>query len=156
VVKPSSALRAAAILQANNLSATSNVRAGQILDIPQVQWVNIQAGPVCATQFTSPFPGLVVPTATNPATSTPSGPPLGVQASLLCVGGNCNSREGLYTLLVSVTAFGGVPPYTYEPAQSYQVDFPHCTTGTGTVTVRSADGQVASDAWSYEDPACRP
>jgi LysM repeat protein len=54
----------AAISQANNLSATASVEAGQVLAIPQVQWVNISPGPVCAPQFVSPFPGLPLPSAT--------------------------------------------------------------------------------------------
>jgi LysM repeat protein len=146
----------AAISRANNLSATATVRAGQVLNIPQVQWVNIQPGPVCATQFPSPFPGLVVPTATTAATQTPAGPPLSVALDLLCVGDNCGSREGFYTVRVTVRASGGVEPYTYDPGPVFDVNVPHCTSGAGTVTVTSADGQVVSRSWTFEDVSCRP
>lgn len=61
-----------AIALANNLSSPFTVFAGQVLGIPAVQWFNITPGPVCAPQFTSPFPGLPTATATRPGVSSPT------------------------------------------------------------------------------------
>jgi hypothetical protein len=47
-----------AIAEANNLKPDMLIHRGLILRIPRVQWVNIPPGPVCSTQFESPFPGL--------------------------------------------------------------------------------------------------
>lgn len=55
-----------AIAEANSLSVFSLLSPGQILNIPAVQWVSIPPGPVCATQFASPFPGLPATTAPAP------------------------------------------------------------------------------------------
>jgi LysM repeat protein len=142
-----------AIAQANNLPATFNVRTGQILNIPQVQWVNISPGHVCATQFASPFPGLPVPTATSAASNTPAAPPLVVSLNWNCVD-NCGSDQGSYTVRVEVFVSGGLEPYTYNPPQTHDVVVPHCTDGQGSATVTSADGQVASAAWFYDDVSC--
>lgn len=143
------------IAAANNMSTAATLRAGQRLAIPDAPWRTISPGPVCATQFPSPYPGLALPTATSAATVTPAGPPLAVSFGILCVGNNCDSREGIYTLRVEALVSGGVAPYQYNPAQVQQLDFPHCTTGTGTVTVTSADNQVVTKTWSYDDPSCR-
>jgi LysM repeat protein len=143
----------AAIAQANNLPATYNVRAGQVLNIPQVQWVNISAGPVCAPQFASLYPGLTVATATTAASATPAAPPLGISLDFFCVF-NCGSDQGDYVLRFNITASGGLPPYTYNPAQSFEQTFPHCTNPGGQVFVFSADGQQASTSWFYDDPNC--
>src|SRR6185436_4024670 len=70
-----------AIAQANGLPFPFFIRSGQDLAIPAVQWTNISDGPVCATQFISPFPGLVVATATPQDTATPAGPPLNVSVT---------------------------------------------------------------------------
>jgi LysM repeat protein len=51
-----------AIARANGLPTSFDIFPGQALGIPAVQWLNIVPGPVCATQFVSPYPGL--PTAT--------------------------------------------------------------------------------------------
>lgn len=136
-----------AIAQANGLPPLSTVIQGQTLNIPEVQWFNISPGPVCSTQFASPFPGLPV------ATATPSGPPLNVALGLLCVS-NCGSREGDYVVRVTVSATGGVEPYTYDPAQIHDVTIPHCTEGQGSVTVTSADGQSVTSGWFYHDVSC--
>jgi LysM repeat protein len=65
-----------AIAGANNLAPFSLLSPGQVLSIPAVQWVNIPSGPICATQFVSPFPGL--PLSTTPlAGLPPSTPPAG-------------------------------------------------------------------------------
>jgi type VI secretion system secreted protein VgrG len=66
----------AAIAQANGLAATMIIVPGQVLKIPAVQWVDISAGPVCPTQFASPYPGLpasstAMPSATAAPTDTP-------------------------------------------------------------------------------------
>jgi hypothetical protein len=74
----------------------------------------------------------------------------------VCVGDNCGSREGFYTVRGTVTASGGLQPYTYDPGQVFDVSFAHCTDGRGTVTVTSADGQVVSRNWTFEDVSCRP
>jgi len=142
-----------AIAQANGLSQTFFIRPGQVLQIPEVQWIDILAGPVCAAQFQSPFPGLVVPTATLAASATPAGPPLVVSLEWHCIT-NCNSKDGEYVVRVVVSVSGGVAPYTYNPAQTYDVTVPHCTTGQGIAIVTSADGQTAQQGWSYNDVAC--
>jgi LysM repeat protein len=142
-----------AIAQANGLSQTFFIATGQVLQIPAVQWTNIPDGPVCAAQFISPFPGLVVPTATLAATATPAGPPLVVSLNWNCIG-NCGSKDGDYLVHIVVTARGGVMPYTYTPAQTYDVSVPHCTLGQGTAYVSSADGQTAQQGWTYHDVAC--
>jgi hypothetical protein len=136
-----------AIAQANGLPTPYNVFPGQTLNIPEVPWPNITAGPVCPTQFTSPFPGLIIPTA------TPSGPPLQVTLELLCIS-NCGSREGDYVVRVTIIATGGVEPYAYDPGQVHDVTVPHCTEGQGSVTVTSADGQTVTTAWFYHDVSC--
>lgn len=59
-----------AIIQANGLRAPITLNINQPLNIPAVQWRTISAGPVCATQFRSPFPGLPTATPTGAATST--------------------------------------------------------------------------------------
>ncbi len=146
-----------AIATANNLPATFQVRSGQVLDIPQVQWVNISAGPVCAPQFASPFPGLPVATATNPATSTPAGPPLSIFIHFYCTS-NCGSDQGDYVVHYEVQVTGGVPPYQYNPAQTFDLTLSHCAVPnpSGTVSVTSADGQSANATWVYDDPNCGP
>ena len=48
---------------------------GQQLRIPGVQWPSIPPGPVCKTQFTSPFPGLTPTNTPAPAPSATSVPP---------------------------------------------------------------------------------
>lgn len=136
-----------AIAQANGLPTPYTVFPGQTLNIPEVQWLDISPGQVCPTQFPSPFPGLPI------ATATPSGPPLQVVLELLCTF-NCGSREGAYSLRITIMATGGVEPYTYEPAQVQDVTIPHCTEGQGSVTVTSADGQSATTAWFYHDVSC--
>jgi len=142
-----------AIAQANGLSFTSLIRPGQDLAIPAVQWTNITDGPVCAPQFVSPFPGLVVATATPQDTATPAGPPLNVSVTAACIG-NCGSSQDTYTIHVDVIVDGGIGPYTYNPAQSFDVAFPHCTDSSGTVSATSADGQTGVASWSYHDVSC--
>jgi LysM repeat protein len=142
-----------AIAQANGLPSNANIRSGQVLAIPQVRWVNISAGPVCAPQFASPFPGLPVATPTSPATPTQAGPPLVINVNYFCTG-NCGSSEGDYTVHFDVTVSGGVPPYGYNPGASFDLTFPHCTDGSGLITVTSADGQVVTQAWFYKDVSC--
>lgn len=66
-----------AIADENGIALTSILRVGQVLKIPRVQWTNIPAGPVCATQFTAPFPGLPV---TGPFTLRP--PPTPIDTNL--------------------------------------------------------------------------
>lgn len=144
----------ASIAQANGLNLPFNVFPGQVLKIPAVQWREIIPGPVCAPQFTSPFPGLPFTTPTPLASATPAGPPLVINIQLQCTD-NCGSSTGTYTLRLVVEATGGVPPYTYTPDQTFDVfEIPHCQDGNGTVTVTSADGQTLSQAWTYHDPSC--
>ena len=142
-----------AIAQANGLSQTFFIATGQVLLIPEVQWTNIPGGPVCAAQFQSPFPGLIVPTPTLAASPTPAGPPLAVSLNFNCIQ-NCGSKDGSYMVHVEVSASGGAEPYTYTPAEAYDVTVPHCTTGQGEASVTSADGQTAQQVWTYLDVAC--
>jgi LysM repeat protein len=142
-----------AIAQANGLSQTFLVSSGQVLKIPEVQWTKIAAGPVCATQFPSIYPGLLVPTATPAASSMPSGSPLVVHLDYHCFA-NCSGKDGNYELHMDVIASGGVQPYAYTPAQSYDLSLPHCVNGQGLAAVASADGQTAQAAWTYLDNAC--
>jgi len=144
-----------AIAQANNLPANFNVRAGQVLAIPAVQWFNISAGPVCATQFPSLYPGLSVATATPAASSTPAGPPFSITLEWHCID-NCGSNQGSYTIRVTVSTSGGVAPFSYNPGQVYDEIHAHCTDSAGNVGVTSADGQQAFAAWSYHDVSCSP
>jgi LysM repeat protein len=137
----------AAIAQANGLTQTFFFSEGQVLLIPAVQWTNMAAGPVCAPQFQSPFPGLPAPTA------APAGPALAVRLDYHCFA-NCGSKDGTYELHVDVLASGGVVPYTFVPAQSFDLTLPHCNIGQGLVAVASADGQTAQAAWTYLDTAC--
>jgi len=60
-----------AIAAANGLSMFAHLLVGQMLKIPAVQWVGIPPGPVCAPQFTPPFPSLYSGTPIA-ATSTPT------------------------------------------------------------------------------------
>ncbi len=143
----------AAIAQANALSADLSVAAGRVLQIPAVQWTDIPAGPVCAPQFQSPFPGLPVATSGPMASPAPVGAPLGVSLNWNCIA-NCGSKTGNYVIRVEAMVSGGVLPYTYQPAQVYDVTVPHCTTGQGTVIGASADDQTAQAAWTYVDTAC--
>ncbi len=70
-----------AIAQVNGLTTASSLTVGQTLAIPDVQWVNISSGPVCAPQFTPKYPGLTVttpppaPTTPVPVATTPSPTP---------------------------------------------------------------------------------
>ncbi len=142
-----------AIAQTNGLRNPFTVYPGQVLRIPKIQWRTISPGPVCAPQFLSPFPGLPVPTATSAATATPARPPLSIEVNLSCLA-NCGSSEGSYVIHVEVSVSGGLAPYNFNPAQSFDVTVPHCTEGSGTVTVSSADGQVNSMPWFYHDVSC--
>jgi LysM repeat protein len=144
----------AAIAQNNGLQVPFTVFPGQVLRIPQVQWQTISAGPVCAPQFTSPYPGLPVPTATSAATATPSGPPLVItEVRVNCIS-NCGTSEGEYVLRVEASASGGIAPYTFSPALPYDVSVQHCSNGSGNVTVTSADGQFATLPWFFDDVNC--
>lgn len=142
-----------AIGEANRLNNTLIIFPGQRLDIPQVRWPTILPGPVCAPQFVSPFPGLPMPTATSAATATQSGPPLSLSYTSACVD-NCGTSEGSYVIHFELSASGGIPPYSFSPAQSFDVTVAHCVTGTGTISVRSADGQFVSQSWSFVDVSC--
>ncbi len=142
-----------AIAQTNGLQSPFTVFPGQVLRIPQIQWKTISAGPVCAAQFLSPFPGLVVPTATTAATATPSGPPLVIQVTLNCIA-NCGSQDGSYVVRVEASVSGGIAPYQFNPAQSFDVTVPHCSNGSGNVSVTSADNQFASMPWFFDDVNC--
>ena len=144
----------AAIAQANGLFVPFNVAAGQTLAIPEVQWVNIAAGPVCPPQFTSLYPGLL-----PVATPTSTGPiPFTLSLNVTCQA-NCDTLTADYVLHVEPTVTGGVAPYTFVPgvgldAQFNSMPFGHCSDVHGEVTITSADGQTASKAWFYHDVAC--
>ncbi len=138
-----------AIAQANGLVVPFIVYPGQRLNIPAVQWVDISPGPVCAPQFESPFPGLPVPTATAPPL------PLTVSVEMHCIT-NCGSAIGEYVVHFVVTVSGGIEPYVYDPAQTFDVTVPHCVEGQGAITVTSADGQTVTTPWFYHDVACVP
>jgi LysM repeat protein len=143
----------AAIAQANGLAPNLFISTGQALNIPAVQWVDIPAGPVCAPQFQSPFPGLAAPTATRSASPTPGGSPLTLILNLNCIA-NCGSKDGNYELRLELSASGAAAPYQYMPAQTYDVSVPHCANGLGTAVVASSDGQTAQRGWTYIDVAC--
>ncbi len=140
----------AAIAQANGLSSTASVFPGDVLAIPEVQWRDILPGPVCPPQFVSPFPGLPVATATS-AGSPP--PPLTLSVEYHCIS-NCDRGDGSYTVHFELRPSGGRLPYTYQPAQSFDLTFAHCTDGAGRVSVTSADGQTASYDWTFHDVSC--
>ena len=57
-----------AIADINGIDEMSVLNTGQVLKIPRIQWINMPAGPACATQFTPPFPG---PPVTNTSTQPP-------------------------------------------------------------------------------------
>jgi LysM repeat protein len=59
-----------AIAQVNGLTAPYTLTLNQVLRIPAVQWTNVAPGPVCAPQFTSPFPAPSASTATPAASAT--------------------------------------------------------------------------------------
>jgi hypothetical protein len=143
----------AAIAQANGIPLPYAIIAGQVLRVPAVQWFNIAAGPTCTPQFVSPYPGAPPSPPTTEITSTPSAPPLNIEVNITCWG-NCGTQVGEYTLLVEAQASGGVEPYTYSPSQSFEVTFPHCVVGAGAVTVTSADGQTATQSWTFVDVSC--
>jgi LysM repeat protein len=153
----------AAIAQANGLTSLL-VRAGAILRIPEVPWPNISNGPVCAPQFTSKFPGLPYVTDTPQPTETPA-PPTDtptpapelkvVEVAALCIG-NCDNQEPTYRLRIIVTVTGGAEPLIFNPGQIYDEDHPRCEKASGQVTVTSADGQIATGTWVYDDVACTP
>jgi len=143
----------AAIAQANGLAASFSVASGRVLNIPAVQWTDIPAGPVCAPQFQSPFPGLPLPTPTRSGYPAPGGSPLTLSLNLACIA-NCGSKDGEYELRLELAASGGAAPYQFMPAQTFDVSVPHCTNGQGTVVVASADGQSVQHSWVYNDTAC--
>jgi LysM repeat protein len=142
----------AAIAQANGLVTPFTVYPGQTLKIPAVQWDDILPGPVCATQFKSPYPGLPVATPTPTVASTP-GAPLTLNVEVRC-NFNCEASEGDYKVQVTAQVSGGVTPYTFNPGQSFEVTVSNCNDGTGTVSVTSADGQTASQSWVYHKVTC--
>jgi hypothetical protein len=69
-----------AIAAANGFAPATALRAGQVLNIPAVQWTNISAGPSCATQFQSPYPGLPPGGGITPTTPAPGVTPPTAQA----------------------------------------------------------------------------
>ena len=142
----------AAIAQANGLVTPFTVYPGQTLKIPAVQWDDILPGPVCATQFKSPYPGLPVGTPTPAVTSTP-GAKLTLNVEVRC-SFNCEASEGDYKVLVTAQVSGGVTPYTFNPGQSFEVTVSNCNDGAGTVSVTSADGQTTSQSWVYHKVTC--
>jgi LysM repeat protein len=147
-----------AIAQANGLTLPFNILPGQTLKIPEVQWVNVEPGPVCAPQFQSPFPGLPPPTETPLVPETTASAALTLFANATCVS-NCNSATGEYGLRIDTQVTGGIQPYDYKPGVSYLLTYKHCVDGvdlSGTVTVTSADGQSATATWTYHDAACSP
>jgi LysM repeat protein len=143
----------AAIAQANGLPVPFNLRPGQVLAIPEIQWLPISPGPVCTPQFASPFPGLIGTAPTVETTRAPASSPLALTLDWNCIA-NCGTNQGTYQLHMAASATGGVAPYTFNPAQSFNVDIAHCTEGQGTVTVTSADGQTVQASWTYHDVAC--
>jgi LysM repeat protein len=147
-----------AIAQANGLPQTFTILPGQVLQIPEVQWIDIPDGPVCAPQFISPFPGLPFATPTPLASPTPVGPPPVISLNYSCIS-NCGSKEGDYVVRIQVIVSSGLQPYTFTPplvpGQQYiDITVPHCTTGQGIVIVTAADYQSAQASWKYEDVAC--
>ncbi len=148
----------AAIAQANGLSLPFTILPGQTLQIPKVQWTAIQPGPVCAPQFTSPFPGLPVSTEPPVTPGTPAATTLTLFAKVTCVS-NCTSATGEYGLQIDTQVGGGLAPYDYNPGVSYLLTFSHCVDGvdlSGSVSVTSVDGQTATATWTYHDAACPP
>jgi LysM repeat protein len=143
----------AAIAQANGLFAPFNVVAGQTLAIPEVQWTNVAAGPVCPTQFTSRYPGLAAATPTAAGAGL-----LTLSLRVTCIA-NCATLEDDYILHVEPVVSGGVAPYAFTPGDGLGADFNsqrfgHCSDVLGVVSVTSADGQTATAAWTYHDVAC--
>ncbi|MGQ0604242.1 MAG: LysM peptidoglycan-binding domain-containing protein, partial [Anaerolineales bacterium] len=61
-----------AIILANALQPPFSLAVNQPLQIPAVRWNAITPGPVCRTQFRSPYPGLPTSTVTPTATLTPT------------------------------------------------------------------------------------
>jgi hypothetical protein len=84
-----------------------------------------------------------------------SSPPLTLVVNPHCIR-NCDGPSGDYDLVVDSQVTGGVEPYEIEPGVSFLLTFPRCTHPSGTITARSADGQVVSVPWSYTDAACVP
>lgn len=150
-----------AIASANGVPYPYTVRAGQNLIIPADRWANILPGPVCAPQFTSPFPGLPYETPTPPVPPTPAEPPTPapalnfIEVAVLCVGG-CEANAPSYRIRIISRAEGGAPPLVFSPAVEFDVDAPRCTERSGSVTVTSADGQQATRTWWYGDEFCPP
>ncbi len=145
-----------AIAQANGLALPFTILPGQTLKIPEVQWVSIEPGPVCVPQFQSPFPGLPPPTQTPAIPETPATSALTLFARATCAS-NCDSATGDYGLQIDTQVGGGLAPYDYNPGVSYLLTFKHCVDGvdlSGSVTVKSADGQSATATWTYHDAAC--
>jgi LysM repeat protein len=64
----------AAIARINKLARTARLIIGQVLIIPSVEWKKVPAGPVCATQFQSPYEGAAAPQAA-PAEATATATP---------------------------------------------------------------------------------
>ncbi|MBL8056197.1 MAG: FecR domain-containing protein [Anaerolineales bacterium] len=151
-----------AIIQVNGLPAPGLVTAGVVLRIPAVRWVNISDGPVCVPQFQSPYPGLPVPTETPAVTPVPAESPTLASplmlnpVAALCIGNCDDAAASTYRLKIIVSTSGGAEPLSYSPGQQFELDFPRCTKAAGEVTVTSADGQVVTGSWVYDDPACTP
>jgi LysM repeat protein len=157
----------AAIAQANGLTTPFTVVPGQTLKIPAVQWTDIIAGPVCAPQFQSPYPGLPVTTPIPPTATAPAGPvatsapptnppptaaPLTLTLHFQCLTG-CDGGD-TYVVRISAEASGGRAPYTFAPAQVQDLTFPHCIDQSGTVMVTDADGKSLTSPWTQHDPSC--
>ncbi len=143
----------AAIAQANGLFLPFNVTAGQMLVIPEVQWVNVAPGPVCPPQFASLYPGLTVDTPAPTAIGL-----LTVVIKVTCTA-NCDVLNPDYLLHIDADVTGGLAPYTFNPGpgldgQLNSQPFGHCSDVHGVVTVTSADGQTVAAPWYYHDVAC--
>jgi len=152
----------AAIAEVNGIPLPYTIIAGQVLKVPAVQWINIAAGPTCAPQFVSPYPGLPTATATLPGVSSPT--PTNTPPNVTLTPTFTSPPPSAASATPTVTATSSLVPDTSPPTLALFGARPLLADkGQGTcsvtffVTITDASGvSSASVEWSSYDYLATP